>query len=386
MASPAIGQVMVSTVTDEIPGSGGVKLDAQGNVYIANYGDALPNQNGNQVWRLDKEGNLEVFATGFQGASGNDFDSQGNLFQSNIAGSFISKITPEGNVSTFVSAGISAPVGIGIDSQDNLFVCNCGNNTIRKVTPNGGSTQFASGTLFNCPNGITLDHEENLYVSNFSNGSVVKVTPEGTASFFINIPGNNNGHIAYSPIDSVLYVNSHGSHRIYRVTLEGDITIIAGSGIRGNVDGTALQAQFSRPNGIDVSPSGDTLYLNSSIPLTNAGLPLNPSVVRMVTGLRPDTVSSIKPVWEYEGVELSHFPNPIKDKASILYELPKDLELELRLHNVGGKLLKVVELGKKRAGQHQLELSTQHLPNGLYYYSLINKGFVLSRVLVVDKE
>lgn len=383
LASLTFGQVMVSTLTDEIPASGGVKIDSHGNVYIANFGQGLSNANGNQIWKLDKEGNLEVFATGFQGASGNDFDSQGNLFQSSIAGSFISKVTPEGEVSTFVSSGINGPVGIGIDSADNLYVCNCGNNTIRKVTPDGTSTLFASGAIFSCPNGIALDHEENIYISNFSNANIVKITPEGATSIFASIPGNNNGHLAYSAIDSVFYVNSHGSHRVYRMTLEGDLEVVAGSGIRGNVDGLADQAQFSRPNGIDVTPSGDTLYLNSSIPTTDVNFPLNPSLVRMVTGLRPDSVSSVKPVWEYEGLEMSHFPNPASGKVTITYELPKDLDVELRLYDVGGQLLRNVDLGRRVAGRHQLEFSTEELAKGLYYYSLVNEGFVLSRVLVV---
>lgn len=198
-------QITVNTVTDPFPASGGVKVGPDHNVYIGNYGDALPNANGSQIWVYEPStGILSEFANGLQGASGNAFDSQGNFFQSNIAGSYISKVTQEGFVSTFTSVGISSPVGIAIDEEDNLYVCNCGNNTIRKVTPKAVSTQFSSGSLFACPNGITLDGSGNLYVSNFNNGNVIKINAGGYPSLFATIPGGNNGHLTYSSMLSFI--------------------------------------------------------------------------------------------------------------------------------------------------------------------------------------
>ena len=383
-------QVMVTTITPEIDASGGVHLDKEGNLYIANFGAELGNADGTQIWRLDTEGNLETWATGFQGASGNAFDSQGNLFQSNIAGSFISKVTPDGQASTFVSNGISGPVGIAIDSEDNLYVANCGNNTIRKVTPLGVSTQYAGGQIFNCPNGITLDHENNLYVANFGNGNIIKITPSGTTSAFESIPGSNNGHLIFCPVDTVLYVNSHGSSRVYRVDLEGNRTTVAGSGIRGNDDGPATTATFSRPNGVAVTPSGDTLYLNSSIPtVDNPGMgfwPLNPSVVRMITGLNPvDTVSAVEEPWKYEGLELQTYPNPANTNTTMTYELPMDLDIQLQVFDANGQLIKTLVEGFRKQGKYELEVNISDLSAGVYEYTIIGEEFVLARRLFVVK-
>ena len=163
-------QITVKTITEEFPGSGGVKLDKQGNVYIGNFGDGLQNSNGTQVWRLNKEGELKVFATGFTGASGNAFDSQGNFYQSNIGGGFVSKVTPTGTVSTFANNLISCPVGIAIDKADNLYVCNCCGqfgNTITKVTPAGATSQFASSNLLSCPMELPLTMKK-IYMSPIS--------------------------------------------------------------------------------------------------------------------------------------------------------------------------------------------------------------------------
>lgn len=385
-------QIKVSTITNQFPGSGGVKLDQEGNIYIGNFGDDLSESTGSQIWRIDKSGNRSLFASGFIGASGNAFDSQGNFYQANISGSSISKITPGGETSTFVTNGISCPVGIVFDQDDNMYVCNCcGNlgNTIRKVTPSGVSTRFASGSIFRCPNGITIDPSGNLYVSNFGNGSVIKITPQGTPSFFANIPGNNNGHIAYSAAHNALFVNSHGSSNVYKLTLDGDRTLVAGTGVRGNKDGMVNEATFSRPNGVALTPSGDTLYLNSSIPTVDnlaANIrPLNPSVVRMITGLGGGIVSDTKEEWQYKGVELRHFPNPVKEKLTITYDLPVSMPISVQLFDLLGRKIATLDEGQKVAGSQTISYDVSQLEEGIYHYSLIHKDFVMTRRVMVGR-
>ena len=127
----------VETITDAFPASGGVVVHPSGTVYVGNFGTALDNADGFEVWEIQPDGSRSIFANAILGASGNNFDSQGNLFQSNIAGNRVSKIDPSGQATVFVSQGISAPVGVVLDSSDNLYVCNCGSNTIQKVLPNG---------------------------------------------------------------------------------------------------------------------------------------------------------------------------------------------------------------------------------------------------------
>ena len=379
---------VVSTLTDEFPGSGGVKLGPDGYLYVANFGDDLSNANGTQVWRIDPAtGTRTVFATGLQGASGNDFDSQGNLFQSNIAGGRVSKITPAGVVSTFENVGIVGPVGIAVDDDDNLIVCNCGNNTLRKVTADGVSSLFSSNSIYNCPNGITRDHAGNFYVANFGNGTIVKVAPDGMPSFFVNIPGNNNGHLTYYAPDSMLYVNSHGSSSIYRVTLEGDVTKIAGTGVRGNDDGPALSATFSRPNGIALSVTGDTLWVNSSIPTVddpaNNIRPLNPSVVRMITGLKNMTSHTGEHLNQnIPTVSLS--PNPASGYMVVKIDIPVVNALELKIFNAAGNLMQSKNYGQKPTGLFVDEINLEGFSAGIYFLTMMGEGFSVNRQFVVE--
>ena len=213
------------------------------------------------------------------GASGNTFATNGDLFQSNIRGQSISKITPDGKVSLFSDNGLASPVGLAFDQDGNLYACNCGGGgSIQKIEPDGASSQLASGNLFDCPNGLTIDGSGNLYTANFNNSDVIKISPDGTAEFLVSLPGNSNAHLVFA--NNVLYVLSRSGNRLYEVTLEGEVSVIAGTGSSGNVDGSGEVASFFVPNGIDVSPDGSKIYVTSGIP--GQGTQLNPVLVRVV--------------------------------------------------------------------------------------------------------
>ena len=50
-------------------------------------------------------------------------------------------------------------------------------------------------------------------------------------------------------VDSLgnMFVADSGNHRIRRVSANGDVTSVAGSGTAGFADGTLLRAQFNNP-------------------------------------------------------------------------------------------------------------------------------------------
>ena len=273
----------VTTLAEIDAGTGGINLDAAGNVYSADFGAALGDRDhpGKRVWRITASGASAVFAEGFLGASGNAFDSKGNLLQASIGGNTVSKITPDGKVVLFAREGLENPVGIVIDGEDTLFVANCGGGSIQRIDRHGESSLFVKSPLLACPNGITMDEEHNLYVSNFYNGDVVRISRDGEASRLATLPGANNGHLVYT--GGKLYVVARGAHRIYSVTLSGEFSIVAGSGDRGNEDGAALGASFCFPNDITVSADGGTLYINDVADCSEDGMRLGPTLIRLVS-------------------------------------------------------------------------------------------------------
>ncbi|MEM7085989.1 MAG: T9SS type A sorting domain-containing protein [Bacteroidota bacterium] len=390
-----LAQVNVSTLTPQFNGSGGLSLDADGNLYIADFGDFLdgPDLDGlpNDVLKLDTNLNLTTYSPGFLGASGNDFDSNGVLFQSDIRAGAIYKIV--NGVRTFVtSTGISNPVGLAFDSNDNFYVCNCGNNTIRKVTPGGVSTQFASGNLFFCPNGIAIDEDDNLYVSNFSNGNIIKVSTNGSATLLNTTPGGStsgpsNGHLDYDENTRMLYIASAGSNRIYSLPIDdpSNLQILAGTGVRGNDDGDATTATFSRPNGVAVSVTGDSIYVNSAIPITNnPNRPLNPSVVRLLKGVL--STLSVETITTSSFSNVKEYPNPAKSEFTIEADLNfEGAELTILFYDIRGSIVK--ELSKVDAAEGHLKVSVDvsDLNSGTYFYSLTDeRGKKLFRKIIKD--
>ena len=241
--------------------AGGVAVDVEGYVYSADFG-------GTNLFKISPDGSeVTVFATGFNTPSGNNFDSQGNLFQSNFqdpnnngAPDTISRITPEGIHTTFVD-GLNGPVGVTLDGSDTLFVAMCNSNNVTKITQDLEVSVFASSSLFQCPNGITFDDRGILYVVNFNDGAVLRITPTGEVSLFATVPGGGNGHVVF--VAGHLYVAARNAHQIYRVsTLDATVELVAGTGVAGSADGVNTEAQFNLPNGIARNREGTRLYTN----------------------------------------------------------------------------------------------------------------------------
>ena len=252
----------VSTVF-VVEANGGVTLDSAGDIYAANYGPINAITGSEFVWKISPTGAFDplIFATDINIATGNDFDSEDNLYQSNFGGHSISKIDPSGVVELFSSA-INGPVGIAIDEMDNLFVNSCHDNSISQIAPDGMTTVFVSSGQFNCPNGITRAPNGDFYVINWHDGRIFHVTAAGVLSNFATIapPG---GHVTIA--GDRLYATSFGANQIYGLELSGAnagiVVASIGTGTAGSTDGSYSVASFNQPNGITTDATGEILYV-----------------------------------------------------------------------------------------------------------------------------
>ncbi|EDP71618.1 hypothetical protein FBALC1_04002 [Flavobacteriales bacterium ALC-1] len=374
VSTATFAQITVSTITPSFNGSGAVTIDEAGNIYIGDFGDFLggPDTDGipNNVMKLDTNLNLTVFANDFTGASGNEFDSNGILYQADIRDNAVYKIV-NGSRELYTSQGLFSPVGIAFDSNDNLYVCNCGVSNIRKITPDGTSTLFSTGNgLLACPNGMTIDENGNLYVVNFSNTNIVKIQPDGTATNIGNTVGGN-GHIDYDVNTNNLYIASFGTNLIYYLDLDnltsgtsiiaGTVVAGTGMGVAGNDDGSALSSTFSAPNGIAVSKTGDSLYINSSATLNNNNL--NPQYVRLLTN-----VLSTLSLNDYEAAtnELKIYPNPVKDTFMIESNFANTNDLSIKIWDMNGKNIEF----NATSEASKLKVDVSKLKSGMYFYCI----------------
>ncbi len=382
----------VETLTEPFNGSGGIAVDAAGILYVSNFGSGFGSTDGNNLFKVYHDGTVEEFATGLNGGAGNVVDPDGNIFQANINNNTISKITPEGNVTVFASTNLYAPVGVSIDSDGNIYAANCGVdqtglNSITKITPGGTTSKFASSPLMNCPNGLTIDENDILYTCNYNNGNVLKIDTDGSVSVIATLPGGNNSHLAYA--NNNLYVAKRCDNKIYRVGLDGSFELIAGTGERGNNDGDPLNATINLPNGLAVSPTGDTLYFASKTSFNGECFttPLNPVVIRMITGLQNITnIESEKEVLPSFNLE-QNYPNPFNPTTNIKYTIPGGVEglVTLKVYNILGREMALLVNEPKSSGYYEVEFNAGGLPSGIYIYVLSFGGMRSAKKLTLLK-
>lgn len=165
-------------------------------------------------------------------------------------------------------------------------------NTLYRIA--GGTFGAKDGTgsdaQFGGMYGITRNVDGNLYSVDYSNHSVRKITPDGVVSTFAGIsgiPGSVDGLGSaarfYQPVGitsdqaGTMYVSDTYNHTIRRITLDGNVSTIAGTpGVVGSIDGVGSTAQFNTPHGITIGQDGN-LYVadfwNHSIrKITPAGI------------------------------------------------------------------------------------------------------------------
>ena len=276
----------LATVETSIPipsrsNLGGIAVDALGYVYVANFREG--------VWRIAPEGETVLLAGTLYGASGNTVDRQGRLLQSNFLGHTITRIERDGTAETIVEEGLNGPVGLVEGPDGSLFVCNCNANAVVRVAPDRTVTTVASGEQFACPNGITFGPEGQLYVVNFNTDDVLRIDPAtGATEVLATLPAGGNAHIAFARGN--FYVTKITTNRVYRVSPEGDVKLVAGTGALGHTDGPALAATISRPNGIAANPTGTALYLSTLVGDWNSGAPTTIAVRQLKLASLTDAV------------------------------------------------------------------------------------------------
>ena len=79
-----------------------------------------------------------------------------------------------------------------------------------------------------------------------------------------------------------------------------------------------------------------------------------------------------------------NFPNPIKEKSTIKFGLPKPSVVKLQIYNLKGQLVVTLIDEDKPAGYHTIEWDTGNLKSGIYFYKLstLDKTFIKKMILI----
>ena len=251
-----VGTLPLDATLDSRGNLGGMTVDRLGFIYVANFRDA--------VWRIGPDGDVTELSRSLYGSSGNAVDSRGDLYQASFFGNTITRITRAGAEAIVVDEGLAGPVGLAFDADDTLYVCNCNGNSLARVGADGKAAAFAESDLFACPNGIAMASDGNLYVTNFNSTKILRVTPAGEVSVFVDVPGGaGNAHLVFSK--GFFYVTRIIANTVVKISMDGEVLPVAGTGQAGHDDGPGPAATLAHPNGVTLSPTGDRLYLNTIV-------------------------------------------------------------------------------------------------------------------------
>lgn len=280
----------------------GIAIDNQGNIFIADLGNNL-------IRRIDKSGDVTNFAGEGQqinfidSLSKNDFisapndlifDKEGNLII--CASQNIWRIDKKGHFNRIVgngdilsvreTTGLNASLwnahGLAVDQQNNIYVADYGHQLIRKISPSGFISTVGAQTKdsidfyskkkpphFDFPGGITIDSKGNIYISEPYNNKILKYSISGKLLTFAGNgkPDTTNGYGAKASFNwpqglaidkrDYIYVADAGNNLIRKISPEGLVTTIAGTGEKGSQDGNALKATFNQPSTLTLDEKGN---------------------------------------------------------------------------------------------------------------------------------
>ncbi len=105
--------------------------------------------------------------------------------------------------------------------------------------------------------------------------------------------------------------------------------------------------------------------------------------IDLTDAFSPDAIEDqpIQTISEYALAQ--NYPNPFNPATTITYQLPSDSRVRLTVYNTLGQVVKRLVDQNQQKGTHTVSFKADHLPSGVYYYTLQANGFKQTRKMVL---
>lgn len=326
--------------------------------------------NGSNIYKIEPNGNVSIHTSGLVGIVDMVWGENDTIIGSSYQEGKLLKIAPDGSWSTFIQTSVGIASLYRDFNGDIICTINPGlaspnAGQVIKVTPQGSVSTFVSGGSINKPSGICQDDSANYYISNLGDGLITKVKPDGSKALFAAVPATGNWKIGYIKFwNGSFYASAISENKIYKVTLNGNVSLYAGDGNPINVDGNVPNASIRQPNGMEISD--DTLFVISGINATNK---LRYIMETSVSGNHIDGPN--------KQITMQCFPNPFKTFVEIQYSLKSNSRIDIHILNSFGKIERELYSEDQKIGNHHInwdgkDNSGHQVRSGIYFIKISN--------------
>jgi hypothetical protein len=94
-----------------------------------------------------------------------------------------------------------------------------------------------------------------------------------------------------------------------------------------------------------------------------------------------DVITEVPEIFEL----MQNYPNPFNPTTVIEYEIKEFGLIKLKIYDILGNEIAVLEDGEKTAGKHTINFNGKNLSSGIYTYTLYNNGKVVSKKMQLIK-
>lgn len=82
---------------------------------------------------------------------------------------------------------------------------------------------------------------------------------------------------------------------------------------------------------------------------------------------------------------LGNYPNPFNPSTIIKYQVPETGTVKIKIYDILGKEITTLVNETQMAGLHEVEFNAEHLPSGVYIYTINANGIAQSRKMILTK-